>query len=90
MIPRVMKLECRAGWYTSGGSGPITCTVYFYRGGTMVQSGTNFNNSGGIEVKRQSFSMSTSTRYNPGEVFCTVEYDRKRHTARFTKGANAS
>ncbi len=90
MIPRVMKLECRAGWYTSRGSGPITCTVYFYRGGTMVQSGTNFNNSGGIEVKRQSFSMSTSTRYNPGEVFCTVEYDRKRHTARFTKGANAS
>ncbi len=90
MIPRVMKLECRAGWYTSGASGAITCTVYFYRGGTMVQSGTNFNNSGGTEVQRQAFSMSTSAKHNPGEVFCTVEYDRKRHTARFTKGANAN
>lgn len=90
MIPRVMTLVCRAGWYTSSASGLITCTVYFYRGGTMDQSGTNFNNNGGTLVQSQSFKMSTSARHNPGEIFCTVEYDRKRHTARFTKGANAS
>lgn len=88
MIPRVMTLVCKAGWYS--GSGNIRCTVYFYRGGTMQQSGTNFNNVGGTLVQQQSFSMTTSAKYRPGETFCTVEYDRKHHTARFTKGSGAT
>lgn len=86
MIPRVMTLQCNAGWYTSGGSGPITCSVYFYRDGTMVQSGTNFNNSGGTLVQQKTFSVNTSKSYKSPVTFCTVEYDRKRHTARFTDG----
>ncbi len=84
MIPRVMKVICKAGWYGSGKSGWIKCTVRFYRGGTMVKNEYNFDNRGGVLVeKREKIFPNTTASYRPGLQFAVVEYDRKRHTARF-------
>lgn len=83
LLPRVVKLSCCAGWYS--GSGTITCTIYCYLGGSMVQSGTNFNNSGGSVVYTTTTTGTTTAKPTSGGGtylrFCTIEYDRKKHTA---------
>ncbi|MDE6642959.1 MAG: hypothetical protein K2K27_02555 [Muribaculaceae bacterium] len=82
MLPRVVTFVCGAGWYS--GSGYCTCTITCYLGGTMNQSGTNFNNSGGSVVYTAS-NGSNLTNSKPQNSkytkMCIIEYDRKKHTA---------
>ncbi|MDE5810390.1 MAG: hypothetical protein K2H59_08970, partial [Muribaculaceae bacterium] len=88
MLPRVMKFLCAAGWYTSGASGNVTCTIYCYLGGSMAQSGTNFNNSGGSQVytNTKTYNIASGKTKPAGSYlrFCFIEYDRKKHTASVT------
>ncbi len=85
MIPRTLDLRLAAGWYTSGASGNITCTIYCYLGGTMNQSGTNFNNAGGKTVftatKTYNIAAGKTKPKNSYLRFCTITYDRKKHSA---------
>lgn len=95
MIPRVLSLTCNANWYSQAKSGPITCTIYCYMGGTMVKgTGTsatapendkNFYNHGGSLVWTKSASHTSNTAVSSSSKnyvhFFTVKYDRKRHTA---------
>ena len=84
MLPRVCKLHCNAGWYRGAGSATVQITCYL--SGSMVQSGTNFNNTGGSNVftQERTFVIPTGSAYKPKDGYrhiCIIEYDRKRHTA---------
>lgn len=85
LIPRTLDLGLAAGWYTSGGSGNITCTIYCYLGGTMQQAGTNFNNSGGKTVftAAKTYNIRSGLTKPKGSYlrFCIITYDRKKHSA---------
>ena len=85
LIPRTLDLSLAAGWYTGGASGNITCTIYCYLGGTMNQSGTNFNNSGGKTVFQatKTFYIRSGLTKPSGSYlrFCIITYDRKKHSA---------
>ena len=51
----------------------------------MVKSGTNFNNQGGSVVYTTTTTGTTTAKPTSGGGtylrFCTIEYDRKKHTA---------
>lgn len=85
LIPRVIQLSLNAAWFSSSGNGPITCTIYCYLGGSMSQVGTNFNNTGGRTVFTTTRTYTTSAAQAKAKNnylhFCTIEYDRKKHSA---------
>ncbi len=88
MIPRVIQLNCKAGWYgSSSKSGTITCTVYFYQGGTPTWNNKVCTINGGTLVMSQQKTFNNETAgHRPGKQFARINYDRKRHTAKFTLG----
>ncbi|MEG0647052.1 MAG: hypothetical protein RR471_07775, partial [Bacteroides sp.] len=87
--PRKIKLDVYATWYTAGRApDKMTFTMTAYKGGTMVQSGTNFNNNGGEKLYDQGHSvMITTTKGNSTYAtggytkVATITYDRVKHAA---------
>ncbi len=87
--PRKVKLDVYATWYTAGRApSKMTFTMTAYKGGTMVQSGTNFNNNGGVKLYDQGHSvMITTTKGNSTYAtggytkVATITYDRVKHSA---------
>lgn len=104
-LPRKLRLEFWAHWYTSGQAGrPVTLTYYAYGEGQMIQNQTNFNYSGGnqnyiysdtktVSIDIQTQTAATMANYNNGTkmtLACTIIYDRVMHTARaYWKGGTA-
>lgn len=96
--PRKIKLDIYATWYTSGRApDTMTFTMYAYKGGTMVQSGTNFNNQGGETLYQKGHTvMITTTRgvsayANGGYTrVATVTYDRIKHSATINLWASSA
>ncbi len=96
-LPRYIKMEAWATWWTSSRMGdPVKLTISAYLGGTMVQSGTNFNNIGGELLYEEgstrylnSATNATSSGFvdpaggtNSFAKVCDITYDRIKHTAR--------
>jgi len=87
--PRKIKLDVYATWYTPGRApDKMTFTMSAYKGGTMVQNGTNFDNQGGEILYQQGHTvMITTTKgketYATGGYtkVATITYDRIKHSA---------
>lgn len=87
--PRKIKLDVYATWYTPGRApDKMTFTTSAYKGGTMVQNGTNFDNQGGETLYQQGHTvMITTTKgketYATGGYtkVATITYDRIKHSA---------
>ncbi|EXY64044.1 putative exported protein [Bacteroides fragilis str. 3986 N(B)19] len=87
--PRKIKLDVYATWYTPGRApDKMTFTMSAYKGGTMVQNGTNFDNQGGETLYQQGHTvMITTTKgketYATGGYtkVATITYDRIKHSA---------
>lgn len=87
--PRKIKLDVYATWYTPGRApDKMTFTMSAYKGGTMVQNGTNFDNQGGEILYQQGhIVMITTTKgketYATGGYtkVATITYDRIKHSA---------
>lgn len=87
--PRKIKLDVYATWFTPGRApDKMTFTMSAYKGGTMVQNGTNFDNQGGETLYQQGHTvMITTTRgketYATGGYtkVATITYDRIKHSA---------
>ena len=87
--PRKIKLDAYATWYTNGRApDKMTFTMSAYKGGTMVQNGTNFDNQGGETLYQQGHTvMITTTKgketYATGGYtkVATITYDRIKHSA---------
>ncbi len=87
--PRKIKLDVYATWFTSGRApDKMTFTMSAYKGGTMVQNGTNFDNQGGETLYQQGHTvMITTTKgketYATGGYtkVATITYDRIKHSA---------
>lgn len=87
--PRKIKLDVYATWYTPGRApDKMTFTMSAYKGGTMVQNGTNFDNQGGETLYQQGHTvMITTTKgketYTTGGYtkVATITYDRIKHSA---------
>lgn len=87
--PRKIKLDVYATWFTPGRApDKMTFTVSAYKGGTMVQNGTNFDNQGGETLYQQGHTvMITTTKgketYATGGYtkVATITYDRIKHSA---------
>ena len=60
--PRKIKLDVYATWYTNGRApDKMTFTMSAYKGGTMVQNGTNFDNQGGETLYQQGHTVMITT-----------------------------
>lgn len=87
--PRKIKLDVYATWFTPGRApDKMTFTMSAYKGGTMVQNGTNFDNQGGETLYQQGHTvMITTTKgketYATGGYtkVATITYDRIKHSA---------
>lgn len=87
--PRKIKLDVYATWFTPGRApDKMTFTMSAYKGGTMVQNGTNFDNQGGETLYQQGHTvMITTTKgketYATGGYtkVVTITYDRIKHSA---------
>lgn len=87
--PRKIKLDVYATWFTPGRApDKMTFTMSAYKGGTMVQNGTNFDNQGGEILYQQGHTvMITTTKgketYATGGYtkVATITYDRIKHSA---------
>lgn len=87
--PREIKLDVYATWFTPGRApDKMTFTMSAYKGGTMVQNGTNFDNQGGETLYQQGHTvMITTTKgketYATGGYtkVATITYDRIKHSA---------
>lgn len=87
--PRKIKLDVYATWFTDGRApDKMTFTMSAYKGGTMIQNGTNFDNQGGETLYQQGHTvMITTTKgqksYATGGYtkVATVTYDRIKHSA---------
>lgn len=97
-IPRKLNLDVYATWYTAGRA-PDTMgfTMYAYKGGTMQQSGTNFNNVGGVLVYSQRFQVMITTTKGNGTYatggytyVARLTYDKVKHSARVDLKATPS
>lgn len=88
-FPRKIKLDVYATWFTPGRApDKMTFTMSAYKGGTMVQNGTNFDNQGGETLYQQGHTvMITTTKgketYATGGYtkVATITYDRIKHSA---------
>ena len=88
-LPRYIKLEIYATWYSSHNPRPMLVTLNCYEGGTMVHNGvTNYYNVGGSSVYSQSSERIITTYRGVGTYpttythVCDVIYDRVKHSAR--------
>lgn len=87
--PRKIKLDVYATWFTPGRApDKMAFTMSAYKGGTMVQNGTNFDNQGGETLYQQGHTvMITTTKgketYATGGYtkVATITYDRIKHSA---------
>ena len=87
--PRKINLDIYATWYTAGRAPDImTFTMSAYKGGSMVQSGTNFNNVGGETLYNQGHTVMITTTKGNGSYatggytrVATITYDRVKHSA---------
>lgn len=87
--PCKIKLDVYATWFTPGRApDKMTFTMSAYKGGTMVQNGTNFDNQGGETLYQQGHTvMITTTKgketYATGGYtkVATITYDRIKHSA---------
>lgn len=87
--PRKIKLDVYATWFTLGRApDKMTFTMSAYKGGRMVQNGTNFDNQGGETLYQQGHTvMITTTKgketYATGGYtkVATITYDRIKHSA---------
>lgn len=87
--PRKIKLDVYATWFTPDRApDKMTFTMSAYKGGTMVQNGTNFDNQGGETLYQQGHTvMITTTKgketYATGGYtkVATITYDRIKHSA---------
>ncbi|MDR0509720.1 MAG: hypothetical protein LBH06_01335 [Rikenellaceae bacterium] len=89
-LPRNITMEAYATWYDLGiAPAGVTLTVSAYLGGTMVQQGTNFVNSGGSLLYKTGKTLRVTTtrgghnNYASGGYtkMCTIVYDRFKHSA---------
>ena len=87
--PRKIKLDVYATWFTPGRApDKMTFTMSAYKGGTMVQNGTNFDNQGGETLYQQGHTVMITTT-NGKETYATggytkvatITYDRIKHSA---------
>jgi len=91
-LPRYLTMQVYATWYTAGRApDAVTLTITTYKGGTMLQSGTNFNNIGGTLIFSEGFPCMVTTyrgngTYSTGGYtrLCDVVYDRVKHSAKIT------
>lgn len=96
--PRKIKLDVYATWFTPGRApDKMTFTMSAYKGGTMVQNGTNFDNQGGETLYQQGHTvMITTTKgketYATGGYtkVATITYDRIKHSATVNVGASSA
>ena len=87
--PRKIKMEIYATWFRhTGGTRNMGFNVTCYKGGTMVQNGTNFNNHGGNSVFNSNYTVYIPTTQgvqnyaNGGYTkVATLIYDRLKHSA---------
>lgn len=87
--PRKIKLDVYATWYTDGRApDKMTFTMFAYKGGTMQQDGTNFNNIGGQSLYDKAHTVMITTTKGQGSYdtggytkVCTITYDRVKHSA---------
>lgn len=80
-LPRKLKLSIGATWFTTSGKGKrIKCTVAAYRGGSYTQVGHRFDFSG-TYVYGEEREYAVNYTYSNYFTFCTVTYDRKKHSA---------
>lgn len=96
--PRKVNLDVYATWYTWFRAPDImTFTMYAYRGGEMVQRGTNFYNVGGESLYDQAHTVKIITTrgrlwYDSGGYtkVATITYDRVKHSASIKIWANVA
>ncbi|MGL5785952.1 MAG: BACON domain-containing protein, partial [Bacteroidales bacterium] len=87
--PRKIDLDVYATWYTSGRAPDrMNFTMTAYKGGTMQQVGTNFNNVGGVNLYDKAHTVMIKTTkgnnaYATGGYtkVATITYDRVKHSA---------
>ena len=87
--PRKIDLDVYATWYTAGRAPDrMSFTMTAYKGGTMQQVGTNFNNIGGINLYDKAHTVMIRTTkgvdsYATGGYtkVATITYDRVKHSA---------
>lgn len=87
--PRKIDLDVYATWFT-GGRAPdrMSFTMTAYKGGTMQQVGTNFNNVGGVNLYDKAHTVMIKTTGGNGSYatggytkVATITYDRVKHSA---------
>lgn len=96
--PRKINLDIYATWYTTNRApDTMTFTMYAYKGGSMVQNGTNFNNVGGETLYDQGHTVMITTTQGHGTYasggytrVATVTYDRVKHSASIKIWANVA
>lgn len=97
--PRKIKLDVYSTWWT-GGRAPdrMTLSMYAYKGGSMIQNGTNFNNVGGETLYDQAHTVMITTYQGNNTpnyaTLCTrvatITYDRVKHSASVKIWANVA
>ena len=87
-LPRHIKLDCYAIWFNGANGSPVRTTIFAYKGGTMNQNGTNFDNVGGTQLYTNSRQqrLHSVTTGNAATYIKLVEivYDRVKHSAQIT------
>lgn len=60
-VPTITKVQMYAFWYGSRATGNALFEIIAFKGGTMAKNGFEFENTGGVEVFRQTFTKNVTS-----------------------------
>lgn len=75
-----IKIDCRAFWYNTVGTNPVSLDVMLYKGGAMQSDGYGFANPTATDSKSLGFTtravtLATQTSSTPGERIAVMNYN---------------
>lgn len=85
-VPNIINVNMYAFWWGSRNTGNALFELIAYSGGTMAKNGFEFENTGGLEVFRQTFTKNVtavSKSSNPGTstLLGTIRYNKTTKVA---------
>lgn len=85
-VPNIIKVNMYAFWFGSRNTGNALFELIAYKGGTMSKVGYEFENTGGSEVFRQTFtknvtSVIKSSNPSTSTLLGTIEYNKSTQQA---------